>query len=102
LLETRADWELCGKAENGQDAVSKAAELKPDLVIRDLAMPIINGLKAAREISTATPAVPILMYTNHITSEIELEAKKAGVRQIVSKRGSSDELLHAVVRALMN
>jgi DNA-binding NarL/FixJ family response regulator len=102
LLETRAEWKVCGEAENGREAVSKAAKLRPDLIILDLAMPIMNGLKAAREISTATPAVPILMYTNHSSSEIEIEAKKAGVRQIVSKGGSNDELFRAVVTALLN
>jgi DNA-binding NarL/FixJ family response regulator len=76
--------------------------IKPDRIILDLAMPIINGLKAARENSTATPAVPILVYTNHSSSEIELEAKKAGVRQIVSRGGSKDEFLRAVGIALLD
>jgi len=102
LLETRAEWKVCGEAENGQEAVTKAAELKPDLIILDLAMPIMNGLEAAREISKAMPAVPILMHTNHSSSELELEAEKVGVRQVISKGGSDGQLLRAVVTALLN
>ena len=76
-----AKWKICGEAQNGQEAIAKATDLEPDLIILDLAMPIMNGLKAAREISKAMPAVPILMYTIHNSRELELEAKTAGVRR---------------------
>jgi CRP/FNR family cyclic AMP-dependent transcriptional regulator len=96
LLETHAGWKVCGGAENGQEAVVKAAELKPDLIILDLSMPVMDGLWAAREIAAIMPKVPILMYTQHNYLEIELEAKKFGVRRVVSKTDDRDELFSAI------
>lgn len=96
LLETHAGWKVCGEAVNGQEAVAKAAELKPDLIILDLSMPVMDGLWAACEIATIMPKVPILMYTQHNYLEIELEAKKFGVRRVVSKTDDRDELFSAI------
>jgi DNA-binding NarL/FixJ family response regulator len=96
LLETHAGWKVCGEAENGEEAVVKAAELKPHLIILDLSMPVMDGLRAAREIATIMPTVPILMYTQHNYWEIELEAKKFGVRRVVSKGGDARELFSAI------
>jgi CheY-like chemotaxis protein len=64
---------------NGQEAVVKTAELKADLIILDLSMPVMDGLRAACEIATIMPTVPILIYTEHNYWEIELEAKKFGM-----------------------
>jgi len=84
LLHTHG-WQVCGQAENGLEAVRMAAELKPDVVILDLAMPSMDGLTAAREISQAHPTIPIVMHTFHDLPQLELEAKKNGVRRIVPK-----------------
>ena len=96
LLESHAGWKVCGEAENGQEAVMKAAELKPHLIILDLSMPIMDGLRAAREIATIMPTVPILMYTQHTYWGIELEVKKFGVRMLVPKTGDGGELLSTI------
>lgn len=88
LLQTHG-WEVCGEAEDGLDAVRKTLELKPDAVILDLAMPLMDGLAAARKISESLPAVPIVMHTLHAHPQLELEAKKNGVRFIVPKSASS-------------
>ncbi len=85
ILEDHDGWEVCAAVENGQDAVEKAEELKPDLLVLDLAMPVMNGLEAARRIGRITPSVPILIYTLHNSSWVELEAKKAGARKVVFK-----------------
>ena len=100
LLESHAGWEVCGEAENGYAAVLKSAELKPDLVILDLAMPVMDGLHAAREISTASPTLPIIIHTQHNSSEIESEAKKFGVRQVIEKADDGAKLLAAVEELL--
>ena len=100
LLESHEGWQVCAEVENGLEAVAKAVELKPDLVILDLAMPQMDGLRAAREISAALPNVPILMHTMHNSSELELEAKKAGIRKVVNKTGSGDELFAAIEELL--
>src|ERR1700682_2090407 len=85
LIETRPSWEACGEAENGYQAVQKATELQPDLIVLDLSMPVMAGLGAARAISRAMPTVPILIYTMYVSPELAVEAKKAGVQQIVDK-----------------
>jgi DNA-binding NarL/FixJ family response regulator len=84
LLQTHG-WQVCGQAENGLEAVRMALELNPDVVILDLAMPTMDGLTAAREISQSLPTMPIVMHTFHDIPQLELEAKKNGVRCIVPK-----------------
>ena len=98
LLEAAFTSELI-EVENGRAALSRALELRPDLVILDLAMPIMDGLTAAREISSALPQVPILMYTMHCTPSLEMAAHKYGVRHLVGK-GNTGELLAAVEQLL--
>lgn len=100
LLETHEGWQVCGEGENGLEAVAKAKELRPDVVILDLAMPVMDGLRATREISAALPGVPILIHTLHNAPGVELEAKKSGARRIVNKTESADELMKAIEEAL--
>jgi len=96
LLETHADWQVCAEAANGLEAVQKAAELKPDAIILDLAMPEMDGLHAAREILSNSPSLPILLHTNHAFSTLALEAKKNGIREVINKSVSERELIRAV------
>lgn len=95
-LEAHAGWQVCAEAANGLEAVQKNAEFKPDIIILDLSMPVMNGLEATREILSVSPHVPILMFTNHALSHLAHEAEKAGIRQIVSKMYKGDELATAV------
>lgn len=85
VLSTRADWTICGEATNGRSAVSMAMELKPDVIVLDFLMPLMNGIAAAAEILKDTPEVPIILYTMHMSGQLEREAKKAGVRKVVAK-----------------
>jgi chemotaxis response regulator CheB len=86
LLNGHARWEVRAAVVNGQEAVAKSLEIKPDIVILDLAMPVMDGLRATREISKALPSVPILIYTFHSGSEwLVIEAKKAGARNVIAK-----------------
>lgn len=94
LLENQEQWEI-SEANNGQEAISKAAEARPDVILIDLAMPVMDGLTAAREISKILPETPILMCTMHWSRQLELEAQKYGVRQVLSKTDTST-LLSAV------
>jgi DNA-binding NarL/FixJ family response regulator len=101
LLEAHPGWQVCGEASNGREAVQKAAELKPDVAVLDLAMPEMDGLEAACQISSASPEMPILIYTNlAVGPEAKLEAKKYGVREIINKGAAPEQLLSAV-EALM-
>lgn len=96
LLESHAEWSVCGDACDGKEAVSKAAELNPDIVVLDLAMPHCNGLQAAREIAHVTPEIPMLLLTvQQVSSELTKEAVHAGFKGAVSKNTGSE-----VVRAV--
>lgn len=96
LIESSPGWEICGEAENGAETIQKASELQPDMIVVDLRMPVIDGLDAARAISKAMPSVPILIYTLFVSPELAVEARKAGVRQIVDKAGTGEKLLTAM------
>ena len=86
LLSDHDGWKVCAAAENGQEALAKALEIKPDLIILDLAMPVMDSLRATREILQVMPQVPILIYTLHSgTGWLEVEAKKAGARKVIAK-----------------
>jgi DNA-binding NarL/FixJ family response regulator len=86
LIEEHSEWEVCGEAVNGLDAVAKAGELSPDLVVLDLAMPQMNGLQAARAISKADPNLPMLLLTvQEVSTELAHEARNAGFKGAVSK-----------------
>src|SRR4029077_14948022 len=65
LLESHADWEVCGEASDGQDAVEKARHLQPDVVVLDITMPRLNGLDAARLIRKDTPAAKVVILSQH-------------------------------------
>ena len=101
LVEKHVGWQVCGEAENGFEAVRKATELKPDLIILDMAMPIMDGVRAAREISSAYPTLPILMHTMHSSPTLDLEAKKAGVSRVLGKGVSGDEIFAAIEELLI-
>jgi DNA-binding NarL/FixJ family response regulator len=83
-------FSVCGEAGDGKEALLKADELKPDVVILDLAMPVMDGVTAAREISKTHQGVVIFMYTLHSTYQLELEARKAGIRKIVAKSAATE------------
>jgi CheY-like chemotaxis protein len=98
LLERAGPWDVID-VKNGQEAVAKAQELKPDLIIIDLVMPVMDGLTAARHISKLLPEIPMLMHTMHWSSQIEVEAQKVGVRKVVSKANS--QLLLSTIRQFL-
>jgi len=78
-------WTVCGEAENGWSSVKKFQELKPDVVLLDLAMPDINGIEAAKQMSAADPRVPLILFTICEIEGIESAAREAGIRAIVPK-----------------
>jgi DNA-binding NarL/FixJ family response regulator len=84
-LTVREGWQVCGQATNGQSAVTMALETKPDFIILDFAMPLLNGIAAAAEIAKHLPSVPIVLYTLHKSEQIEREAKRVGIRGVISK-----------------
>jgi DNA-binding NarL/FixJ family response regulator len=87
-LENRGHWEVV-EAKDGEEAVRKAKEVRPSLVILDLAMPVMDGMRAARAIGLQVPAIPIIMHTLHWSPRVAAEALKAGVRRVVAKSDSA-------------
>jgi len=84
ILRSR-HWTVCGEAEDGWSGVKKFHELKPDLVLLDLAMPDMDGIEAARLMSGADPTVPIILFTVLDLEGLETRAYKAGICAVVSK-----------------
>jgi DNA-binding NarL/FixJ family response regulator len=100
LIKMHPGWEICGEADDGREAVKKAAELKPDLVLLDFKMPLANGIKAGCEICSAMPETPILMYTLYKTPELEVAAKLVGIRQVIGKENGAVDLCSAIEKEL--
>jgi DNA-binding NarL/FixJ family response regulator len=100
LIESHAGWQICGEASDGQQALAKTVELKPDLVVLDFAMPVLNGLQVAAQISRACPTLPIILHTIHDFPEMIAEAKKVGIREVVSKTAASDRLFDVMEKLL--
>ncbi len=78
-------WTVCGEAEDGWKGVKKFQELKPDLVLLDLAMPDMDGIEAARLMSGSDPTVPIILFTVLDLKGLETRAYQAGICAVVSK-----------------
>ena len=78
-------WTVCGEADDGWSGVKKFHELKPDLVLLDLAMPDMDGIEAARLMSGSDPTVPIILFTILDLEGLEARARDAGICAVVSK-----------------
>jgi two-component system, chemotaxis family, chemotaxis protein CheY len=88
LLLGSRDWTVCGEAENGRSGVKKFAELKPDVVVLDLAMPEMDGIHAAKLMSLFDPNIPIILFTILGFTGIEVSAREAGIRAVVPKNNA--------------
>ena len=96
ILSKQIGWTICGEAVNGRNAVLMAHDLKPDLIIMDFSMPMLDGLQASKEILRAMPEVPIIVFTFHMTPQLNLEASRIGIRKVVSKSDGANALRSAV------
>jgi len=85
IFTSEADFDVCGEAENGREAIEKAQALQPDLIVMDLSMPVMNGIDAAHALKTLMPMVPIIMFSEYSDVFSEQEARSAGVSALVSK-----------------
>lgn len=91
---------MCGEADNGRIAVEKVKELHPDVVILDFAMPVMNGLEAARQIARIAPEVSVLLFTLHDSSDLRREAQAAGIKEVISKAGRPGDQLVTSLRTV--
>jgi two-component system response regulator NreC len=95
LLE-REEFDVSGDAADGQEAVRLARKLRPDVAVLDFAMPLLNGLEAAREIHQASPRTQTILLTMHTEDHYVQEALRAGVRGYVVKTQAAADLVQAI------
>ena len=96
IFVMRPNWVVCGEAQDAKEAVAKAAELRPDLIVMDFKMYHSDGLSAASDILRLMPSMPIVMFTLYKTDELEAAAKMVGVRCVVGKEDGVRTLLNAI------
>jgi DNA-binding NarL/FixJ family response regulator len=96
LLRMEEDFEVVGEVGTGEDAVTQAAILRPDLVVMDLAMPGIGGLEATRRIIALEAGIRVLILTVHAQEEYLLSVLEAGASGYVTKQSADDELREAI------
>jgi YesN/AraC family two-component response regulator len=85
VFTSEADFDICGEAANGREAIAKAHELQPDLIVMDLSMPVMNGIDAARILREMMPTVPLIIFSEYSDVFSETEAKSVGVSALVPK-----------------
>jgi len=85
VLQANPDWEICGEAADGVSAVEMFKELRPNIVILDFQMPGINGIETARRMAEIAPAIPVVLFTQHASTDLERHAHEVGIRSVVSK-----------------
>ena len=96
LLQAQPDWEVCGEAGDGREALEKTQKLKPDVVILDIGMPSLNGLEATRQILKAMPHTRVLILTLHDSDQVVREVRNAGARGFLLKSDAARDLVAAV------
>jgi DNA-binding NarL/FixJ family response regulator len=96
ILEGHAGWDVIGEASDGAEAIKKAGELKPDVIVLDVTMPTMNGLEACRLLRKQVPDLEILFVTQHDSPHMMREAMEAGARGYVVKSDAARDLLEAV------
>ncbi len=101
-LEQHPQLEVCAEAGDGATAIKTAKEVKPDVVILDLNMPVLNGFEAAREIKNDVPQAAIVIASSHVDKAFVEAAKRVGVRAYVAKTKVGVALVKAIEAALAN
>lgn len=96
LQRSRPDWEICGEAANGNDAVDAARTLKPDVVILDITMPGMSGFEATSQMRRLDLHSPILIFTMHSSERLGKEIREAGAQGYVLKSQAARDLVVAI------
>jgi DNA-binding NarL/FixJ family response regulator len=96
LLTGRPEWEVCGQAATGRDAIAAAAELKPDVVVMDISMPDMNGLEATRRILQENPGIQVLIVSMHDSDQLVREALASGARGYMLKTDAGRDIFAAL------
>jgi DNA-binding NarL/FixJ family response regulator len=100
IINGHPPWTVCGEAENGQQAIDLVLELKPDLVVLDISMPVMNGLQAAARIRQLAPSTKILILSMHDSQQVEHGALAAGADAFLTKGASVDTFIRTMTTLL--
>ena len=96
INSARPQWEICGEATNGQEAINAASQLRPTIILLDITMPVLNGLDAATQISRLKLPGQILIFTMHESGELANDARRVGARGYVTKSDAGRHLVRAI------
>jgi DNA-binding NarL/FixJ family response regulator len=96
LASARPEWSICGEALNGRDAVQATLNLKPDLVLLDISMPVMSGLEASSRMRKLGIRTPILIFTTHQSERLGIEVRQAGAQGFVLKTQAFRDLVLAI------
>jgi DNA-binding NarL/FixJ family response regulator len=96
ILHSAPEWELCGEADNGNDAIRLSETLKPEVIIMDVSMPGLNGIEATRTIHRNNPGTKVVLLTLHEAAELVRSAFRAGARGYLLKVDVEKELIKAL------
>jgi two-component system nitrate/nitrite response regulator NarL len=99
-LEENARFEVCGEAFDGAKAIEAADRLKPDVVVMNVTMPVLNGIEAARIIRARVPESAIVILSTHADERLIEEAKRIGARAFVAKTRAGEALIKAIEAAI--
>jgi DNA-binding NarL/FixJ family response regulator len=100
ITRSRPDWEICGEARDGEEALEAVRTLKPDVVILDITMPKMSGLEAAPRIARLGLGCRVLMFTMHDSDRLSSEVRQAEAQGLVLKSQAARDLVRAVDRLL--
>jgi len=100
ILQGRPDWEICGEAGNGEEAIRLVRQLRPDVVIMDITMPVMSGLEASRELARLQLPSRVLIFTMHESKSLGSSVRKAGAHGYVVKSRAARDLIEALDRLL--
>jgi DNA-binding NarL/FixJ family response regulator len=96
ILESFPDWELCAQASNGKEAIQMVEELKPDVVLMDVSMPVMDGIEATRVLRRANSGTKIVLLTLHESAEVLRTGFRAGANGYLLKADAEEELIKAL------
>jgi two-component system, NarL family, response regulator NreC len=102
LLERQPNLEVVGEAENGRDAIQLATSLRPDVVVMDVGMPVLNGIEATKTIVTEDPSIAVVILSMHADESYVMRALKAGARGYLLKDSAPADLLGAIQAVTQN
>src|SRR6266446_502282 len=100
ITRSRPEWEICGEARDGEEALEAVRALKPDVVILDITMPKMSGLEAAPRIAKLGLGCRVLMFTMHDSERLSTEVRQAEAQGLVLKSQAARDLVRAVDRLL--